>query len=72
MASKKSGPRPPDYRLMLNPKDDDNRDFNRDVGVAWKTKFGGISLRLNPGIVISYETLQDFFLILTPIETDKK
>jgi len=61
----------PDFILKLNPKNGSNGDFNDKVGVGWHTKYGGISIVLNPGIVISYETLQDFFLILTK-NKDKK
>jgi len=67
-----SNERPPDYILKLNPKDKNLRDFNHHVGAGWTTKYGGISIILNPGIVLSYETLEDFFLILSkPKDEDK-
>jgi len=64
----------PDFILKLNSKDP-NGDFNERVGAGWYTKFGGISITLNPGIVLSYETIQDFFLILAKTnhkKSDKK
>lgn len=42
----------PDYNLTVKLKGDDS--YAKQVGVGWKDEFGGISIKLNPCVVISH------------------
>ncbi len=53
--------RRPDYILVAKKKDGEDRTY---VGAAWKTKYDGISIRLNPCVTLSDR--EDVWLILQP------
>ena len=49
-----------------------NKHHKTLAGKAWKNKFGGISIKLNPGVVITSELLEDNWLNLNPIRSEKE
>jgi len=51
--------------------DKDSQDTAK-VGVAWKRDNGSISLRLNIGVVLSYDNMKGKLLTLFPIRTPEE
>lgn len=57
----------PDYRLKMKPK---HGGYACDLGVAWNVDgpHGNfISVRLNPGVVLSHRDMADHFISLFPV-----
>jgi len=63
----------PTHRVSISAKGDDrNRPRNYDAGVAFPNKVGGLNLRLNPGVVLTHETTQEFYVNLNPIDEERE
>lgn len=58
----------PTHELKVKTEDGDYAT----VGVAWLSKEGWISMKLNPCVVLSYETLKDKTLTLFPVKTKEE
>lgn len=65
----RSDKRPPDFKLQLKEKDGDGR--NNFVGVAWHNNSGGINIKLNPGIALTYELSERYFLTLWALSEEE-
>jgi len=61
MAGKK-----PDFELMLASKDDNPKRYS-GVGKGWALGSGGVSIQLNPGVVLDWRMNDDFWINLNPI-----
>lgn len=60
----------PTHELVV--KDVETGDYGK-IGVGWMDdKDGYVSIKLNPCVVVSYESLRDKVLTLFPIKTDKE
>jgi hypothetical protein len=61
--------RPPDFKLQLKAKDGESR--NNSIGSAWRNSSGGISINLHPGIVLTSETTEKYWLTLWPLSDEE-
>ena len=64
MGDKKN--RPP-FRLQIKGKDG-SKGRNYNAGCAFINKVGGLTLYLNPGVVLDYRTTEEFFVNLNPAD----
>lgn len=55
----------PTHRLVIQEKN--NKNSQTLAGVAWQNEKGWFSIRLNPGISLSYRDREDFFISLYPM-----
>jgi len=60
-------PRPPDFRLSIKHR---VTGASGTVGAAWKDDRGFLNIRLNPGVVLSWQ--DDVYLNLFPVEDAPK
>ncbi len=60
---------PPQYNLKMRLNDEKVKYRPSTVlGVGWDNTKGGISIKLNPGVIISYRDCEDHYLTLWPID----
>jgi len=59
----------PTHELVV--RDDETGDYGK-IGVGWQNKEGGISIRLNPCSVVTYDSLKGKTLTLFPVKTKEE
>lgn len=60
----------PTHQLKLKSRDPDS-PVQSTVGVGWLNSAGGISVKLNPGVSLSWLLNDDFMLTVWPLEDEE-
>lgn len=60
--------RAPTHTLLLQHKDKENR--RAKIGAGWANSWGGISIVLDPGVVLSHRDCEDHYFNLNPRQDD--
>lgn len=60
----------PDFILKMKAKGKKNR-ARSTIGAAWVNSAGGINIRLDPGVTLTYRDMEDFHLTLWPAEDEE-
>ena len=60
----------PDWKLKMTSKDPSVTTYS-DVGAGWTNSKGGISIKLDAGVVLNWRDYEDYYLTLWPQDDDK-
>lgn len=59
----------PSYKLKMRSSDMKSR-AQSVVGVGWPNTKGGVNIKLNPGVVLSWRDMSDSMLTLWPVDDE--
>lgn len=57
----------PTFVITLSEKGE-GKAYNGHAGVGWPNKLGGVTLSLNPGVVLDAKTCEQYFVNVNPID----
>jgi len=60
---------PPDFILKMKSRDRDKKGAAK-IGAGWTNSAGGISIKLNMGVVLSHRDNEEYIFTLWPNEDD--
>ena len=60
---------PPDFILKMKSRDRDKKGAAK-IGAGWTNSAGGISIKLNMGVVLSHRDNEEYIFTLWPAEDD--
>lgn len=58
----------PDFTLKVVNRTTKARTF---AGAGWATDYGGVTIKLNPGVVLDWRMCEDHYIVLVPNEEKK-